>query len=163
MTDIDRIVDFLLRVKAGKITLYPNTQVTRADREGHPTYTLDAQEVYAGKVWYDASEAGWKVCVFNDCNELDYLETVTLPSGHVLDYKALDRTILHDWFQAVMTKRDGWRAFGIPGCLDGRCLDCGAELRMGPRDIPGPLHLFCGPSGCVGKRNPPVPTRARKR
>lgn len=42
---------------------------------------------------------GWTFVVFNDCDEWDYLDTVTSPAGESLDYDQINesRTDLVDW------------------------------------------------------------------
>ncbi len=53
----------------------------------------DPREIFAGDVRYRASN-GWTLTVFNDCNEWDYLDSVTLPDGRSLNtYDALESWI----------------------------------------------------------------------
>ena len=43
------------------------------------------QDVYAGNVEYETSD-GWRLVFFNDCNDLDYLDSCTAPDGRTADF-----------------------------------------------------------------------------
>ena len=48
----------------------------------------EPQQIYAGVVEYVVSN-GWRLAVFNDCNEWDYLEWIETPDGRRVDYDQL--------------------------------------------------------------------------
>ena len=65
------VLDFLHSVEHGEVSLVP---------------THEPQEVYAGIVAYQASN-GWKITVFNDANEWDYVEQLRTADGRECDYE----------------------------------------------------------------------------
>lgn len=106
------ILEFLEKVETGEITLTPD-------------FGCIPQDVFAGDVPYEASN-GWKITVFNDCNEWDYLDSLQ-KGGQLLEYSALVR---HYPQVAYYRPSDeiAWTRYGIPGYLKSRCLVCGKEL-----------------------------------
>ena len=44
-----------------------------------------ADEIYAGDVSYCVSN-GWRLVVFNDCNDWDYLDSAVAPDGRRVEY-----------------------------------------------------------------------------
>lgn len=91
------ILKFLKDIDTGKVTL---------------TSPLEPQYVYAGHVPYQASN-GWKVVLFNDCNEWDYIDRIVMPDG-VVAYGELRESKIGDWAPNEDTL---WRIWGIPGYL----------------------------------------------
>jgi hypothetical protein len=55
---------------------------------GDVTLTASPDAPYAGVVEYAASN-GWRLAVFNDCNEWDYLEWIEAPDGRRVSYEDL--------------------------------------------------------------------------
>ena len=65
-------LDVLRRIATGAITL----------RLEKPEWTWE--KVYAGHVTYEAD--GWKIVVFNNCDEFDYIEYMRTPTGQEGDF-----------------------------------------------------------------------------
>lgn len=85
------------------------------------------QDVYAGSVDYLISNGG-RLSIFNDCNEWDYIERVTLPDGRVFHYDSIadhgdeveDDAEVGDPPRPsvrayVPLPEVQWRCYGIPG------------------------------------------------
>jgi len=68
------ILAFLRSVEQSEVTLTPD---------------LDPHEVYAGVVPYSASN-GWRIAIFNDCNQWDYIEWIEA-DGERVTYEEIDR------------------------------------------------------------------------
>ena len=119
------LLRFLDAVARGEITLTPD---------------YDPQRVYAGNVRYTASN-GWRMVIFNDANEWDYIDAVETPDGRSLDYHAID-----DMPTAGRYEPDNhvsWLRYGIPGYLRFRCKSCSADLTDGPPFGPPFLCRVC--------------------
>lgn len=73
----------------------------------------EPQDVYAGDVEYETSN-GWRVVVFNDCNEWDYFDAFTAPDGRTIGFDQI-----WDWDGSLRayTPTDAWALWGIPGYL----------------------------------------------
>ena len=56
----------------------------------HLTPIGEPQRIYAGIVEYVINN-GWRLAVFNDCNEWDYLEWIETPDGRRVDFDQLDK------------------------------------------------------------------------
>lgn len=84
----------------------------------------DPQDVYAGNCHYEASN-GWRVVVFNDCGEWDYLDGMEAPDGRTIDFNALADARFDD--RSLVSDEVAWVAYGIPGYLCWRCPKCGAD------------------------------------
>jgi hypothetical protein len=69
----------------------------------------EPQNVYAGNVLYTASN-GWKLVVFNDCNEWDYFDRFIAPDGRQLDYAEMPEEMR----RYSPGDEVSWRAYGIP-------------------------------------------------
>lgn len=67
----DEVLAVLSDVEAGRVTLTPIID---------PTYGFE----HAGDQAYLASN-GWTIVVFIDCDEFDYVDSVVLPDGTVVD------------------------------------------------------------------------------
>lgn len=62
--------------------------VLHAVERGDVTLEVDGAtpaQVYAGDVYYKASN-GWRLVVFNDCGEWDYLDSVIAPDGRSAEF-----------------------------------------------------------------------------
>mgnify|MGYP003395020210 CR=1 FL=1 len=64
--------------------------VLKALEEGRITAKAQVkpQDVFAGDVVYDLSN-GWKMTVFNDCGDWDYVDSFELPNGEHLTYEEM--------------------------------------------------------------------------
>lgn len=51
-----------------------------------PTGVVDGHSGWYCGIWEWKTPAGWSVCVFNDCAEWDYLESITAPDGREWHY-----------------------------------------------------------------------------
>lgn len=74
MVPREEVVEILTTIAAGDITPYA---------EG-PTW----HEVFTGNVAFIACD--WRIVVFNDCGEYDYIDLVVAPDGRVGDYDDWD-------------------------------------------------------------------------
>jgi hypothetical protein len=63
----------LQRIVTGEVVVY------------HTGITWDA--AYCGNVEFEAE--GWRFTIFNDCDELDYTDSVTAPDGRTVDFDGL--------------------------------------------------------------------------
>jgi DNA-directed RNA polymerase subunit RPC12/RpoP len=121
------LMDFLRAIEGGEVSLRPE---------------FDPQDIYAGNVSYMASN-GWRVTVFNDCNEWDYIDSVAAPDGRSLDFDSIDN---HMPLAREYTPSDevAWRRYGIPGYCTFRCAACSAELMEMELRKPPFLCQACG-------------------
>ena len=91
-----------------------------------PTSVTEAEEIYAGIVSYKASN-GWKITVFNDANEWDYVEQLRTADERECDYEDI-----HEHMPQVEAYRPSdevaWSRYRIPGYLKFRCVRCGQLL-----------------------------------
>jgi len=118
---------------------------------------LDPQDVYAGDVVYRASN-GWRLTVFNDANEFDYVDEVRTIDGRVTDYDFIDGTSA-DWSP---DDEVAWQCLGIPGYMKFRCMVCGFKLpRATLRRRQSGQPFLCGDGRCAELRIPPMGTRIR--
>jgi hypothetical protein len=107
----DELTQFLRAIENGSITLRPEQE---------------PQDVYAGNVSYAASN-GWRIVVYNDANEWDYIDSVTPSDGRVFDCDALNEM---PTIEAYEPRADiAWTRYGIPGYRLFRCKVCGTRLR----------------------------------
>ena len=97
------------------------------------TPTEEPQAVYAGVVEYVASN-GWRLAVFNDCNEWDYLQWVVAPDGRRVDYDQLD-DFARELSQYQPDETVAWERYGIPKYPTFRCTVCGTILESGKRKV----------------------------
>lgn len=83
--------------------------VLRAAIEGRAALSLVGREswgeVYCGNVEFQVD--GWRVTFFNDCGELDYVDSVTAPDGRAAEYG--------DWFDSGGTGADPIDLLSITG------------------------------------------------
>jgi hypothetical protein len=106
--------EFLQAIERGEITLTPEEE---------------PQEVYAGTVHYQASN-GWRLAVFNDANEWDYLEEIVTADGRSLDYGDLDPFPRLDNYEP--SDEISWSRYRIPGYCRFRCPRCERWFKDGP-------------------------------
>lgn len=97
----------------------------------HLTPIRDPQDIYAGVVEY-AVDNGWRLAVFNDCNEWDYLEWIEAPDGRRVDYDQLcdASSDLKNYVPSISV---AWERYRIPGYLKFRCTRCGVVLKRANR------------------------------
>jgi hypothetical protein len=140
--EMEPLVAFFRAIEAGQIQLVAESE---------------PQDVYAGNVHYRASN-GWRLVVFNDANEYDYVDHVLTDDGRIADFNELDGTA-GDWRPSDDV---AWRCLGIPGYCTFRCNGCGARLPDAierGRAVTGPF--LCGGDRCTGHRSPPEGTWIR--
>jgi hypothetical protein len=128
----EAIREFLRAIEHGEVTLTPEEE---------------PQEVYAGIVRYRASN-GWRIEIFNDANEWDYIEEIMAADGRSADFADSDTLpVMADY---EPSDEVAWRCYGIPGYRRFRCPRCQRELRHGSEF--GPHVAQCraealGPAG----------------
>ncbi len=57
----------------------------RAIEDGDITLSEKPAEAWAGDITYTASN-GWKIEIFNDCHDWDYINSITTDDGRHVDY-----------------------------------------------------------------------------
>ena len=107
----DELLQFLKAIEEGTIAL-------RAE--------YDPQDVYAGNVPYMASN-GWRITIFNDCNEWDYVDEVITADGRSVDFDSIDNYMPRAR-EYMPDSEAAWRRYGIPGYCLFRCTRCGTAL-----------------------------------
>ena len=107
----NELLQFLKAIEDGTISLHPES---------------DPQDIYAGNVTYTATN-GWRITVFNDCNEWDYVDKVITTDGQSVNFDSIenDMPIARDY---LPTDEIAWQRYGIPGYCRFRCIRCGADL-----------------------------------
>lgn len=119
-------------------------QFLKAIEDGTVSLTpeQEPQEVYAGNVSYLASN-GWRIVIFNDANEWDYIGSITTSDGRVFGCDALDALPAVDMYEP--SGEIAWTRYGIPGYCRFRCKACGTRLtkRKGGSMRPPFLCLDC--------------------
>jgi len=108
----EELLEFLRAIEEGTIALQPEECIP--------------QDIYAGNVPYVASN-GWRITIFNDCNEWDYVEHVITPDGRSLSFDEIDdlMPVARDYTPDVEV---AWSRYGIPGYMRFRCTNCGADI-----------------------------------
>src|SRR5882672_8965567 len=104
------------------------SQFLKAVEDGSVSLTpeQEPQDVYAGNVSYAASN-GWRVVVYNDANEWDYIANITTSDGRTFDYEALTEM---PGIAAYEPSADiAWNRYGVPGYRLFRCKACGTRLK----------------------------------
>jgi hypothetical protein len=73
----------------------------------------DPMEVFAGNVEYvsNSHRESWKMVVFNDCNEWDYIDSITDPSGFKWTTDAVEFFFQYDPPQDVIERVYGIKDF----------------------------------------------------
>jgi hypothetical protein len=100
----------------------------------------DPQDVYAGRVRYVASN-GWRMVVFNDANQWDYIEAVEAADGRAVDYGAIEKMSTAGCYEP--DDDVSWARYGIPCYMRFRCKQCGVDLCDGPPFHPPFLCRSC--------------------
>jgi hypothetical protein len=86
----------------------------------------EPQRIYAGIVAY-AADNGWRLAIYNDCNEWDYIDWVEAPDGRRVEYEGIDATPelrAYEPSEAV-----AWSRYGLPGHSRFRCTGCGRDMK----------------------------------
>lgn len=69
--------------------LYDEIRATLAAVErGEVTVTLEKPIGYCGNEHFTLSN-GWRIVVFNDCDEWDYIDCIHLPDGRTVEFNEL--------------------------------------------------------------------------
>lgn len=118
----DELIAFLKAIEKGAILLTPQE---------------DPQQVYAGNVTYLASN-GWRMVVFNDANEWDYIDQVATPDQRILVFEEIDA--MPEAGQYRPDAAAAWACYGIPGYMKFKCKNCGAALPLQARILPFLCH-----------------------
>lgn len=108
----------------------------------------EPQSIYAGNIEYFASN-GWRIMVFNDANEWDYIEAIWDSHGNLkeeVDLASGQRISIVD-FNYQPGEQASWTYYGIPGYMNFRCIACGTLLKG---------HLRGQPFLCDGCTKPPA-------
>jgi len=108
------IWQFLRAIETGEIKLNP---------EGVP------QKIYAGNVTYSASN-GWKIVVFNDCNDWDYIDALITADGRQINFDAIYDN-LPEISNYTPSEAVAWTAYGLPGPSRFRCPRCDVLIKRG--------------------------------
>lgn len=92
------LLQFLKAIEEGTISLRP---------ESSP------QDIYAGNVTYTATN-GWRITIFNDCNEWDYVDKAITADGRSVNFDSIDNDmpIAREYLPA---DEIAWQRYGIPG------------------------------------------------
>jgi hypothetical protein len=103
------------------------SQFLRSIEDGCVSLTpeQEPQDVYAANVGYIASN-GWRIVVYNDANEWDYIDSITTSDGRIFNLDAL-----HEMPGVHAYEPSGeiaWTRYGIPGHCCFRCKGCGTRL-----------------------------------
>lgn len=107
------IWEFLHAIESGGVVLTPD-----GDRE--------PQEIYASNVAYSASN-GWRIVVYNDANEWDYIDEIVTADGRRIKYEEI-ATSFPDIEAYVPSEEMSWSRYRIPGYLRFRCPACSSEI-----------------------------------
>lgn len=95
-----RILEFFKDIEQGNITLTSDTE---------------PQFVFAGNVEYTASN-GWKVVIYNDCNEWDYIDSIHDEKGLLGEYTPSSPSIFDlSEVRYKPPKSLWWKLYGLPG------------------------------------------------
>jgi|SRR5215469_2327094 len=101
---------FLMAIEDGSVSITPEQE---------------PQDVYAGNISYNASN-GWRIFVFNDSNEWDYIDSIETSDGRKFDSAALAEMPAIESYEP--TPEVAWFRYGIPGYGIFRCKLCGTRL-----------------------------------
>jgi hypothetical protein len=119
------LLQFLKNIEEGRIVLDP---------------IYEPQEVYTGNVLYTASN-GWRIVIFNDANEWDYIDGVQAIDGRSVDFDDLQEMPIAGLY--VPSSDIAWLRYRIPGYLRSRCTLCGVDLTEEPPRGAGFRCLAC--------------------
>ena len=106
-----RVIQFLDAIEQGDISLQPDG---------------DPQDIYAGNVTYTASN-GWRIVIFNDANEWDYIDSIATSDGQALDFDEIEQMPTVTRYKP--SSEIAWNRYGIPGYCVFRCKECGTRLK----------------------------------
>lgn len=119
----EELLEFLKAIEEGTIALQPEGCIP--------------QDIYAGDVPYTASN-GWRITIFNDCNEWDYVDRVIAADGRLLRFDDIDNFM--DVAREYMPDDEvAWSRYGIPGYMRFRCTSCGVDID--PKVLPKAEYL----------------------
>jgi hypothetical protein len=129
----EELLEFLKAIEEGTIALQPEGCVP--------------QDIYAGDVPYMASN-GWRITIFNDCNEWDYVDRVIAADGRSLRFDEIDdfMSVAREYMPDDAV---AWSRYGIPGYMRFRCTNCGVDVD--PKVLPKAEYLC---DGCRGSSPP---------
>lgn len=113
ISDIE-IWEFLRAIESGSVVLTPD-----GDRE--------PQLIYAGDVPYRASN-GWRIVIFNDANEWDYIDEIVTSDGRRISYDEIADSF-PDIDNYEPTIEISWLRYRIPGYISFRCSVCDLKLK----------------------------------
>lgn len=105
------IWDFLLAIEGGAVTLSPHG---------------DPQDIYSAAITYHGSN-GWKIVIFNDCNQWDYIEEIVTDDGRRMDYDEIFEAY-PDIDTYCPSPQISWSRYLIPADQLFHCLFCGATF-----------------------------------
>lgn len=108
----EELLEFLKAIEEGTIALQPEECIP--------------QDIYAGDVPYTASN-GWRITIFNDCNEWDYVDRVIAADGRSLRFDEIDdfMSVAREYTPDINV---AWSRYGIPGYMRFRCANCGVDI-----------------------------------
>ena len=119
----EELLAFLKAIEEGAISLEPEECIP--------------QDIYAGNVPYRASN-GWRITIFNDCNDWDYVERVIAPDGRSLSFDEID-DLMPVAREYTPESEAAWSRYGIPGYMRFRCTNCGVDID--PKELPKKDYL----------------------
>jgi hypothetical protein len=111
----EELLHFLKAIEDGMVLLQPE------EPEFSPQY------IYAGNVSYKASN-GWRITIFNDCNEWDYVDKVMAADGRSLSFDNIEND-MPAAREYMPSDEIAWSRYGIPGYMRFRCVHCGVDLK----------------------------------
>lgn len=119
----EELLEFLKAIEEGTILLRPEECIP--------------QDIYAGDVPYTASN-GWRITIFNDCNEWDYVDQVIAPDGRSLSFDEIEdlMSVAREYTPDIEVS---WTRYGIPGYMRFRCANCGVDID--PKALPKAEYL----------------------
>jgi hypothetical protein len=108
----EELLEFLKAIEEGTVSLQPEECIP--------------QDIYAGNVPYTASN-GWRITIFNDCNEWDYVDHVIAPDGRSLNFDEIEdfMFIAREYTPDIEV---AWSRYRIPGYMRFRCTNCGVDI-----------------------------------
>lgn len=110
----DEIWEFLHSIELGRITL---------EVEG----LIEPQEIYAGNVAYGASN-GWRIVVFNDANEWDYIDEIVAGDGRRIVFDEI-YTSYPDVSNYSPSQEISLSKYQIPGSMRFWCFECESHFK----------------------------------
>ena len=108
------LLEFLTAIESGAIKLTP---------------VDEPQSVYAGNVRYSADN-GWRITIFNDANEWDYIDLIETNDGRLIDYDCIEQMPRVNAYDP--TCEIAWRCYRIPGHMQFRCVECSTHMKRFP-------------------------------